>query len=79
MFWDKEFVKELSSLNNCDLLKYIISFRGSHCDYSPRTRTKPGNATGSLNVIPLNFYMIQVPLQIYRISWLMCSIEYREL
>jgi hypothetical protein len=28
IFWNKEFVKELSLLNNCDTLKFIISFRG---------------------------------------------------
>jgi hypothetical protein len=33
-----------NSINNSDFFKFIISFRGGHCDYSPRTPENPSYA-----------------------------------
>jgi hypothetical protein len=35
-----------NSINYCDFLKFIISVRGGHCDYSLREPEKSSYATG---------------------------------
>jgi len=29
-----------NSINDCDILKFVISFRGVQCNYSPRRQKK---------------------------------------